>query len=94
MDLIYFGEDYALRDVFKEKFVEAFPENKIEDAEDDIRGVRLLISYEPATKEEIMKWLIERGWERLSLNFNLMILDKEGCRKLKKWVEEIFVKES
>lgn len=76
-DLIYFGytwdEDSSnLETSFIEEIKEAFPQVKLVDAFDDIKGFRQEVHLPEEEKDNYLAWLMGNGWWNLSLTMQLI----------------------
>ncbi len=82
MDLLYFGyvwenDSPKLEKEFKESIITVFPNVKLIDAYNDIKGYRQEVHLLDEEKDDYLSWIIGDGWLNMSLNLQIMILDKE-----------------
>ena len=89
MDLIYFGyENNApeLQNQFISELTKDFPNVKLEDAYDSIKGYRQQIMFESKDEEEINMWLIAKGWFNCSLTLGILLLDDTRKKEVKRLI--------
>lgn len=89
MDLMYFGYDWEsdsqkLEKQFKETIVTIFPEVKLVDAYNSIKGYRQEVYLPDEQKDNYLTWIIGDGWIYISLTMQLMMMDKEQSNEFKR----------
>lgn len=80
MDLLYFGlgnDSPKLEKEFKESIITVFPNVKLIDAYNYIKGYRQEVHLLDEEKDDYLSWIIGDGWLNKSLILQIMILDKE-----------------
>ena len=82
MDLMYFGYDWEddgpnLEKEFKESIAKIFPDVKLINAYDDIKGYRQEVLLPEEQKDNYLSWLIGDGWLEMSLTMQIMMMDKD-----------------
>jgi hypothetical protein len=92
MDLVYFGyawEDDSpkLEKEFKELIVAAFPNVKLKDAFDEIKGYRQEVWLPDEKKDDYYSWIIADGWAGMSLTLLSMSMDKSQKDELQRILE-------
>lgn len=88
-DIVYFGYEYEtdshnLENEFKETIIKAFPDVKLIDRYDDIKGYRQEVNLPDETKDNYLAWIIGNGWINSSLTTNLMMLDNDKYDELER----------
>lgn len=89
MDLMYFGYDHEndsakFEKEFKESIVKTFPDVKLVNAYDDIKGYRKEIHLPDEQKDNYLSWLIGDGWLEMSFTMQIMMMDKEQKEEFKR----------
>ena len=85
VDLMYFGYEWdegskeADQEFIKE-FSADFPDGKLQDAFDDIKGYRRTVYVDKAAKEDYLVWVLAKGWYGSSMT--IMLMEKEDVDKL------------
>lgn len=79
IDLMYFGYEWesdsqTLEQEFKELVVKLFPDVKLEDAYDSIKGYRQEVYLPDEQKDDYLAWIIADGWAKVSLTMQLMMM--------------------
>jgi hypothetical protein len=92
MDVVYFGyawEDDSpkLEKEFKELIVAAFPNVKLKNAFDEIKGYRQEVWLPDEKKDDYYAWVIADGWAQMSLTLLSMSMDKTQKDKLQRILE-------
>lgn len=82
MDLMYFGYDYEndsqkLEKEYKEAVVKVFPDVKLVNAYDEIKGYRQEVYLPEEQKDNYLSWLIGDGWLDMSFTMQILMMDKE-----------------
>lgn len=90
VDLMYFGYIYEkdskqLESEFISEIKSEFPEVKLEDAYDSIKGYRQQVSLPEEKEEDYLTWLLAHGW--LNCSFNLGIMRYNNIEKLKTLID-------
>ena len=94
MDIIYFGYETEssakMQDEFIKELSKAYPDIKLSNAYDDIKGYRQAVYYSDyISQSEYIKWLISSGWFSCSFHFKMMKMDKNLQPKLKTIIIEL-----
>jgi hypothetical protein len=89
MDLVYFGyewevESKELEKEFMKNVETAFPQVKLVDAYDSIKGYRREVFLEDSMKQEYYAWLIGDGWMEASLTLQLLMRDESTKEEFEK----------
>jgi len=89
MDLMYFGYDYEndsakFEKEFKESIVKTFPDVKLVNAYDDIKGYRQEVHLLEEQKDNYLSWIIGDGWLEMSFIMQIMMMDKEQKEEFKR----------
>lgn len=92
MDLMYFGYTYeeGSREYeieFKEEFKEEFKNVELRNAYDEIKGYRQEVHLKDSQSDEYHTWLIGKGWFEMSMNMQLMMMDKDQADEFKRIFE-------
>ncbi len=80
MDLLYFGYDFGETESKKheEEFIkeirEKFPNVKLQDAYDSIKGYRQEVYLEKENKDNYFSWLFGKGWFEMSMTMQLIMM--------------------
>jgi len=82
MDLMYFGYDYEddsrqFEIDFKKEIKEKFDNVELRNAYDSIKGYRQEVYLNKDQKDNYQTWLIGKGWFEMSLNMQLMMMNKD-----------------
>lgn len=77
VDLVYFGYEWEddsrkLEKEFIEEVSTAFPDAKLEDAYDGIKGYRRSVFIEGEKEEDYLVFIIAHGWYNCSMSLQLM----------------------
>lgn len=77
VDLVYFGYEWEddsrkLENEFIEEVSTAFPDAKLEDAYDGIKGYRRSVFIEEEKEEDYLVFIIAHGWYNCSMSLQLM----------------------
>jgi hypothetical protein len=86
-DLLYFGYEWSEgskkneTDFIKE-ITERFPNIKLKDAFDSIKGYRQEVYLDKSENENYWAWLIAHGWLEFSLSGQLMFMNKSSRDEL------------
>lgn len=77
VDLVYFGYEWdndsrKLEKEFIEEVGTAFPDAKLEDAYDGIKGYRRSVFIEEEKEEDYLVFILAHGWYNCSMTFQLM----------------------
>lgn len=86
VDLVYFGYEWEkdsreLEKEFIEEVSAAFPDAKLEDAYDSIKGYRRSVFIEEEKKEDYLVFILAHGWYNCSLALRIMN-DSEKLNRL------------
>jgi len=86
-DLVYFGYEYDKDSKkhetdFSNEIKERFPDVRLIDAYDSIKGYRQAVYLDEAENDNYWAWLIAFGWSALSLTGQLMFMDSGNKEKL------------
>jgi hypothetical protein len=89
MDLMYFGYDHEndsakFEKEFKGSIVKVFPDVKLVNAYDDIKGYRQEVHLPDEQKDNYLSWLIGDGWLEMSFTMQIMMMDKEQKEEFKR----------
>ena len=89
MDLVYFGytwepESSKLEREFIKEIKTAFPEIRLENAYDDIKGHRQSVFIEESKADDYLVYIMAHGWLNCSMTLQLLMYDN------KKKFEELF----
>ena len=89
MDLMYFGGDYInesakLEKEFKDSIVKTFPDVKLVNAYNDIKGFRQEVYLLEEQEDNYLSWLIGDGWFEMSFTMQIMMMDKEQRAKFER----------
>jgi hypothetical protein len=90
MDLMYFGCEDDSRQLeidFKKEIKEKFDNVELRNAYDNIKGHRQEVYLDEEQKDDYYTWLIGKGWFRMSLNMQLMMIDKANHDEFKRIFE-------
>jgi len=83
-DLLYFGHDSQSNSRLEQSFIEEaldkFPNAKMNDAYDEVKGLRQGIEIEVEDPDEYYAWVLVRGWADESLNLSLIAMDDDQRR--------------
>jgi hypothetical protein len=86
MDLLYFGGDddgLKFEKEFKEGIINEFPDAKLINAFNSIKGYRQEVHLSENKKEDYLAWIIADGWGVMSFTLqSIMIDDKKHFKKL------------
>jgi len=90
MDIMYFGYPWDKDGPkFQEEFIkdvkEKFPNVKLENAYDGIKGYRQSVHLPDTETDNYMCFLIGKGWLELSLTLQIAMMDKSEHDKVKGW---------
>jgi hypothetical protein len=90
-DLIYFGYEWDADSKKNEtdfitEIKDKFPNVKLKDAYDSIKGYRQEVYLEKKESDNYWSWLIAYGWLEFSLTGQLMLMDKSQSDKLKSYI--------
>lgn len=77
VDLVYFGYEWEddsrkLEKEFIEEVSTAFPDAKLEDAYDEIKGYRRSVFIEEEKEEDYLMFILAHGWYNCSMSLHLM----------------------
>lgn len=77
VDLVYFGYEWEddsrkLEKEFIEEVSAAFPDAKLENAYDEIKGYRRSVFIEEEKEEDYLVFIIAHGWYNCSMSLQLM----------------------
>lgn len=92
MDLMYFGYEWDTNsrqyqiDFIKE-VKEKFPNVKLKNAYDSIKGYRLEVWLDDNQENDYMAFLIGKGWLDFSLTLQIDMMVKEKHDKVMEWIE-------
>lgn len=83
-DLMYFGyewesDSYHLQEMFLKEVKEKFPDIKLKDAYDSIKGFRQAVYVEKGNEEDYFVWLFCHGWYNCS--FALRVSKQEEMNR-------------
>lgn len=92
MDLVYFGytwepESSKLEKEFIEEIKTAFPEIRLENAYDSIKGYRQSVFIEESKTDDYLVYIMAHGWFGCSLTLQLM--QYNNATKLKELFERV-----
>lgn len=84
-DLLYFGYDWSddcdeneqLEIEFKNQITEQFPNVKLVDAYDNIKGYRQEVYLEPSDSDNYFSWLFGKQWYEKSFTIQLFLISEE-----------------
>jgi hypothetical protein len=92
MDLIYFGRGYGdeihakeYQEDFIKEIKENFPDVRLEDSYDEIKGYRQSVFIDDEKKDDYMAYLIGKGWIDFSLTLQIAMMDKDEQKDAKRW---------
>lgn len=92
MDIMYFGYGYEKDDPAKQyeqdfikEIKEFFPDARLENAYDEIKGYRQAVHLDDKEKDNFMAYLIGKGWIDFSLTLQIAIMDKDELDDVKRW---------
>lgn len=87
-DLVYFGYEWEpdsrlLESEFVSSVKERFPDIRLEDADDSIKGYRQAVYADNEQEESYLVWALCHGWASCSMTLSLLFLeDKERVERL------------
>ena len=89
MDLMYFGYEWddnspKFESDFKEEIVKTFPDVKLIDAYDSIKGCRQEVHLPEDQEDNYLSWIIGNGWLNMSFTMQIMMMDKERVDEFKR----------
>lgn len=92
MDLVYFGyawegDSSALEREFIEEIKTAFPEIRLENAYDDIKGHRQSVFIEESKTDDYLVYIMAHGW--LNCSMTLQLMKYNNATKLKELFERV-----
>lgn len=90
-DLLYFGYDWEpdslpLQEEFIREVKERFPNVRLEDAWDNIKGYRQAVYLEKEQEEDYLIWAICHGW--IGSSFTLQMMNFQSNTKMREMVEK------
>lgn len=82
VDLVYFGYEWesdsrSLEQEYIKEVKEAFPDVKLENAYDEIKGYRQSVYLDENRKEDYLVWALAFGWHNCSMTLALLIRQDE-----------------
>ena len=80
MDLMYFGYEWEPDSVnhekeFKNEVVKVFPDVKLVNAFDYIKGYRQEVHLDDSQKDNYLSWVLGGGWLYMSMTMQLLMMD-------------------
>lgn len=92
MDVMYFGytwdsESRKYQEDFIKEVKEAFPNVKLKDAYNEIKGYRQEVWLEDNQEDDYMAFLIGNGWHNLSLTLQVAMMTNESKDDVMKWID-------
>ena len=92
MDLVYFGytwepESSKLEKEFIEEIKTAFPEIRLENAYDSIKGYRQSVFIEESKTDDYLVYIMAHGW--FGCSFTLQLMQYNNATKLKELFERV-----
>jgi len=92
MDIMYFGYGYGKDDHAREyqsdfinEVKKFFPNVRLEDAYNEIKGYRQSVYLEDSEKDNYLAYLIGKGWIDFSLTLQIAMMDKDELDNIKGW---------
>ena len=93
MDLMYFGYGYGENDhatEYQSDFIkevkEKFPNVRLENAYDEIKGYRQSVYLEDTEKDDFFSFLFGKGWFEMSLTAQIAMMTEEEHDDVKRWI--------
>lgn len=86
-DLVYFGREKGNMDRYCREVKEAFPNVKLNDTYDTIKGYRQEVFLLETQSDDYFAWLIAYGWGESSLNLMLIATSEDNMDEVKRYVE-------
>jgi hypothetical protein len=83
IDLMYFGNSFdnyegpKIEKEFIELVTLAFPNVKLDNAYDEIKGYRQQVEIPDEQQDEYLAWIIGEGWGHMSLVIKVLKLEKD-----------------
>lgn len=82
MDLVYFGYEWesdsrSLEQEYIKEVKEAFPDIKLENSYDYIKGYRQSVYLDEKRKEDYLIWVLAFGWANCSMTLALLFREDE-----------------
>lgn len=92
-DLLYFGYDWSdereqnrkLQSEFIKEIKERFPNVKLEDAYDNIKGFRQEVYLEEIENDNYFSWLIGKQWYEMSMTMQLIMMSADKPEQKEKF---------
>lgn len=86
-DLVYFGREKGNMERYCKEVKEAFPNVKLDDAHDIIKGYRQEVFLLETQSDYYYAWLIAHGWGESSMNLMLIAMNECSIDEVKRYVE-------
>lgn len=92
MDVMYFGSEHegnslGFQSDFIKQITEKFPNVKLKDAYDYIKGLRQEVHLDESDKDNYFSFLIGKGWYEMSLTMQIAMMDKDQVDECKRWLK-------
>lgn len=92
MDIMYFGyewdKDSRQNEIdFINEIKEKFPNVKLKNAYDSIKGYRQEVWLDDNQEDDYMAFLLGKGWFEMSMSLQIDMMTKERNDQVKKWID-------